>query len=76
MKKCKTDHEILESIKEYQKTHGVKLKYHHMSTRRGYISRKLAAEVSNYKGKFGRGLMICKPRWDSTTYHHCEYWLE
>lgn len=47
-----------------------------MSTRRGYISRKLAAEVSNYKGKFGRGLMICKPRWDSTTYHHCEYWLE
>ena len=34
------------------------MKFHHIASRRGYISRKSAGEVETYKGRFGEGYII------------------
>lgn len=49
------------------------IKLHHIASRRGYISRKSAGKVESYKGKFGEGYIILRPRWDTTNYIYVEY---
>ena len=38
------------------------IKLHHIASRRGYISRKSAGKGESYKGKFGEGYIILRPR--------------
>ena len=48
---------------------------HHIASRRGYISRKSAGKVETYKGRFGEGYIILRPRWDTTNYIFVEYYI-
>ncbi len=51
--------------------------YHHTATRREYISRKCVDGVlRSYKGRFGEGFVILRPRWDTTQYCYCEYYVK
>lgn len=61
----------MKTIEEITKT----MKLHHIASRRGYISRKSAGEVETYKGKFGEGYIILRPRWDTTNYVYVEYYI-
>ena len=51
------------------------MKLHHIASRRGYISRKSAGKVETYKGRFGEGYIILRPRFDSTNYIYVEYYI-
>ena len=55
------------------------LAYHHDAWARGYISRKTArAEsypVSSYAGRFGKGFVVYKPSFKSSSYHIVEYYI-
>lgn len=44
-----------------------------LSTMAGYISRKLIALIQPYEGKFGKGYIVHKPRYDNTGYHDIYY---
>jgi hypothetical protein len=61
----------MKTVKEIENT----MKLHHIASRRGYISRKSAGEVESYKGKFGEGYIILRPRWDTTNYIYVEYYI-
>ena len=61
----------MKTIEEITRT----MKLHHIASRRGYISRKSAGEVESYKGKFGEGYIILRPRWDTTNYIYVEYYI-
>ena len=69
-----------EKIKEKQKMKTIDeitktMKLHHIASRRGYISRKSAGEVETYKGRFGEGYIILRPRFDTTNYIYVEYYI-
>lgn len=51
------------------------IKHHHTATRRGYVSRKKTGEVELYKGRYGTGYIIKRPRWDSTNYVYYDYYI-
>lgn len=52
-------------------------KYHHTASMRGYVSRKKLDGIKKpYSGKFGKGYVIIKPRFDSTQYCYVEYYIE
>lgn len=61
----------MKTIEEIERT----MKLHHIASRRGYISRKSAGEVETYKGKFGEGYIILRPRIDTTNYIYVEYYI-
>jgi hypothetical protein len=61
----------MKTVKEIENT----MKLHHIASRRGYISRKSAGEVESYKGKFGEGYIILRPRFDTTNYIYVEYYI-
>ena len=48
---------------------------HHTSTQRGYISRKSVGIVKEYRGKYGTGYVLLTPRWDTTQYCYCTYFI-
>ena len=48
-------------------------KYHHTSSMNGYVSRKKDFEIKPYVGKFGLGVQILLPRYDSSRYVFCIY---
>ena len=45
---------------------------------RKYISRRLNsyALCEPYNGRYGKGLRVFRPNWDSTNYCWVEYWVE
>lgn len=52
--------------------------YHHGARCRGYVSRKAedgVIENANYKGRFGEGVTVKTPAWDSTQYCYREYYI-
>ena len=57
----------LENSKEYY--------LHHTSSRRGYESRKTEGHVEEYNGRFGKGYIIVRPRYDTTQYVFYEYYI-
>lgn len=63
-----------ELAKGLQSLHGLHL--HHIASKRGYVSRKLSCRCEDYKGCFGEGYIILRPRWDTTQYVYCEYWVK
>ena len=50
--------------------------YHHTAARRGYISRKTEGYVEEYEGRYGKGYVIVRPRFDTTQYVYIDYYLE
>lgn len=49
--------------------------YSHTGSRRGYISRKTDGKVEEYAGRYGKGYIHIRPRWDSTQYVYIDYYL-
>ena len=49
---------------------------HHRAARRGYESRKTDGHVEPYKGRFGEGFVIVRPRWDTKRYVSIEYYIK
>lgn len=68
------DYDYDEVAKILQRYHGLHL--HHIATKCGYVSRKLSCRCEEYKGRFGEGFIILRPRWDTTQYVYCEYWVK
>ena len=68
------DYDYGELVKILQRYHGLHL--HHIATKRGYVSRKLSGRCEEYKGRFGKGFIVLRPRWDTTQYVYCEYWVK
>ena len=51
------------------------LEFHHSATARGYVSRKNPNGYAEpYEGRFGTGIIIHKPRWNTTNYHTIVYY--
>lgn len=73
----KTEIEQLPTVDEIHamKEEG-KLKFHHKSYYRGYVSRKIEGIVERYNGKFGKGYVVRSPNVDSTTYSFITYYIE
>jgi hypothetical protein len=52
------------------------LKLHHTALTRGYVSRKNPEGIARpYKGKFGEGIMIFTPNFESTRYCYVSYYV-
>ena len=53
------------------------LKLHHISLARGYVSRKnVDGIIVPYNGKFGKGIKVSLPNFNSTRYHFVAYYIE
>lgn len=50
--------------------------YHHTASARGYISRRKDGIIEPYKGRFGTGYKIMRPRWDTTQYCYVDYYVK
>ena len=50
-------------------------KQSHTSFIGGYVSRKIMARVTPYKGRFGEGIIIHLPTYLSTQYHLGTYFI-
>lgn len=50
-------------------------KLHHAALHRGYVSRKIAGYASEYKGRFGEGIIVYRPNFNSTRYCIVEYYI-
>lgn len=51
------------------------LEFHHSATTKGYVSRKkLRGYAEPYEGRFGVGIIIHRPRWNTTQYHTIDYY--
>lgn len=51
------------------------LQYDHVSSMRGYVSRKKVCEIKQYIGRFGIGVKVLIPRFDTTQYVYCMYYV-
>ena len=63
--------DLTESLKKVSGLH-----LHHVAAKGGYISRKLDYVAEEYHGRFGEGFIILRPRWDTTRFVWCEYWVK
>ena len=61
-------------IRQLLEQHGYK--FHHEAYFRGYVSRKTAGYLSAYEGRFGKGLILDYPNWNSTTYSFRNYYIK
>lgn len=53
-----------------------KLREHHTSLYRGYVSRKIPEGIAEkYEGKIGKGYVIRRPNWQSTGYSYITYYI-
>jgi hypothetical protein len=52
------------------------LRIHHQAACQGYVSRKSAGRVLEYRGRFGVGYVIDTPRRDTTRYIHRTYYVQ
>lgn len=48
----------------------------HTATQAGYISRKVAAVINRYHGRFGNGFIIHRPRFDNSGFHDVLYLID
>jgi ribosomal protein L32 len=62
--------EQLEALRE-----SGKLRISHTASKQGYISRKSAGEVREYKGHHGKGYTLDTPRWDTTRFFNRTYYI-
>lgn len=52
-----------------------KLREHHTSYFRGYVSRKSDGYVEPYHGHFEEGYVLRSPNWNSTNYSYITYYI-
>ena len=52
------------------------LHLHHVAAKAGYVSRKLECIREAYRGRFGEGYILLRPRRDTKRYVWCEYWVK
>ena len=52
------------------------LHIHHQAACQGYVSRKSAGRVLEYRGRYGIGYVIDTPRRDTTRYIHRTYYVQ
>ena len=50
--------------------------YHHTATERGYVSRKKDYVIKPYIGRFGIGFKVLQPRFDTSQYIDCTYFVQ
>lgn len=62
----------MKTIAEIEST----MRLHHTASRRGYVSRSSSGKVEEYNGRFGKGYIIVRPRWDTTQYVYIEYYVD
>ena len=48
---------------------------HHKASMRGYVSRKKDYVIKPYVGRFGIGFKVLHPRFDTTQYIDCTYFV-
>lgn len=48
-------------------------RFDHRATERGYISRNIEYKITPYVGRFGIGVKVILPRYDTTQYVNIEY---
>lgn len=51
------------------------LKLHHQAVAKGYVSRKCLTYIGNYAGKYGEGIILVHPRFDSSRFVNIEYYV-
>lgn len=70
---CKTQEELKSAIKTLvQNSYSL----HHTSTISGYVSRKTWARIELYEGRFGKGFKILEPRFDTSRFVYCAYYVK
>lgn len=52
-----------------------RLAFHHTAAMMGYVSRRSDGAVFLYSGRFGRGLIVGRPRWDTSRYVWGDYYI-
>ena len=70
---CKTQEELKSAIKTLVQN-GYSL--HHTSAIAGYVSRKIWARIELYEGRFGKGFKILEPRYDTSRFVYCAYYVK
>ena len=55
---------------------GLGYKLHHSALSRGYVSRKCSGIVVPYRGKFGAGYAVFKPRFDTSRFCTVYYYVK
>lgn len=65
------------SIADIEAAHKAgELRRSHSAAKQGYVSRKTAGQVFEYRGRFGVGYVIDTPRFDSTRYILRTYYVQ
>ena len=52
-----------------------RLAFHHTAAGLGYVSRRSDGYIHPYKGRFGKGVVVYRPRWDTTRYFWVDYYI-
>ena len=60
-------------MSRYNELKRLGFRFDHVATERGYISRKIDYKIIPYIGRFGIGVKVIFPRYDSTKYVNIEY---
>ena len=60
---------------QYRIINGQLYNYHHTATAKGYMSRKVLEKLEEYKGRYGIGYKVHRPRFDTTNYHYVDYYV-
>ena len=63
-------------MERYRIINGQRYELHHTASAKGYFSRKVAEELEEYAGKFGKGYKVHRPRFDTSNYHYVDYYIE
>ena len=70
---CKTQEELSSAITTLVQS-GYTL--HHTSVIAGYVSRKTCARIELYEGRFGKGFKLLEPRYDTSRFVYCAYYVK
>ena len=60
-------------MNRYHELIGLGFRFDHSASERGYISRKIEYKIVPYVGRFGIGVKVIFPRFDTTQYVDIEY---
>ena len=60
-------------MNKYDELNKLGFRFDHGATERGYISRKIDYKIVPYIGRFGIGVKVIFPRYDTTQYFNIEY---
>ena len=76
MKLCKPSLKGDRIMSKYNELKRLGFRFDHGATERGYISRNTDYKIIPYVGRFGIGVKVIFPRYDSTRYVNIEYYIK